>query len=119
MKPIATIIVALLAAPLWAVVPMPVPEVVPVHRVSVEGFVVVAHGWQWNGEQSAIDIDRRDPGDESRNWTGPTARLLFATDRDYREALRNDGFVVEVRGVEVRRGAERLVVVESVRTVGR
>jgi hypothetical protein len=61
MKLATTIIAALFAAPLWAVVPMPVAEVQPVKRVHVTGFVVVAKGWQWNGEQSSIDIDGRDP----------------------------------------------------------
>ncbi len=117
MRLATTIIAALFAAPLWAVVPMPVPEVQVVKRVSVEGFVRVATGWQWNGEQSRIDIDNREPTDESRNWTGPLARLVFADDRTYREALRNDGFIVRVEGVEVVRGSEVFLLVESVRTV--
>lgn len=88
-------------------------------RLLVEGFVVVAHGWQWNGEQSAIDIVDSEPGDQSRNWKLPTARLVFADDRTYREALRNDGFLVRAEGVEVRRGSERLLAVESIRTATR
>lgn len=119
MKYATLLIAALYAAPLWAVVPMPVPEVRQVHRVCVEGFVGVSRGWQWNGEQSAVDIDAREPTDETRNWTGPLARLVFADDRTYREALRNDGFIVRVEGIEVRRGSERLLVVENIRTLTR
>ena len=115
MKPLTLIIAALLAAPLWAVVPMPVPEVAPVHRVTVEGFVVVARGWGWAGEQFAVDVEK----DLKTQYDLPLARLVFATDRDYREALRNDGFVVEVLGVEVRRGAERFVVVEEIRMLNK
>lgn len=119
MKHATLLIAALYAAPLWAVVPMPVAEVEPAKRVSVTGFVEVARGWQWNGERSAIDIESRDPFDQTRDWTGPLARLVFADDKTYREALRNDGFFVRVEGVEVRRGAERLLLVEELRTLTR
>lgn len=117
MKHATLFIAALYAAPLWAVVPMPVPEVRPMQRVSVTGFVEVARGWQWNGEQSVIDLEGRDPFDKTRDWNGPLARLVFADDKAYREALRNDGFYVRVDGVELRRGAERLLMVEEVRTL--
>ena len=113
MKLVAIIVAVLLAAPLWAVVPMPVPEVRPTIRVTVEGFVSVNRGWNWAGEQSAVDIER----DLETKYDRPLARLAFSDDCTYREAIRNDGFVVRVEGVEVVRGSERFIVAESVRTV--
>lgn len=107
------VVAVMLAAPLWAVVPMPVPEVKPTTRVTVEGYVVVARGWNWAGEQSAVDIER----DLETNYDRPLARLAFTADCDYREAIRNDGFIVRVQGIEVVRGSERFLIVESVRTV--
>lgn len=114
MKPVVVLLAALFAAPLWAVVPMPVPEVEPLRRVSVEGFVKVDSGWQWNGEQFRVNV-LAEP--EENIYGEALARLVFATDRTYREAVRNDGFIVRVEGVEVCRGSERLLCVESIRTL--
>jgi hypothetical protein len=113
-KYVTLIIAALFAAPLWAVVPMPVPEVEPLRRVSVEGFISVDSGWAWNGEQFRVNV-LAEP--EENIYGEALARLVFATDRTYREAVRNDGFIVRVEGVEVRRGSERLLVVDSIRTL--
>lgn len=108
------LLAALLAAPVFAVVPMPVPEVEPMRHVGVEGFISVDSGWVWNGEQFRVNVLE----EPEENIYGETkARLVFATDRTYREALRNDGFIVRVEGIEVRRGSERLVVVESIRNL--
>lgn len=113
MKAAALPIAALLSAPLWAVVPMPVPEVEPVRHVSVEGFIKVDSGWAWNGEQFRVNV-LEEP--EENIYGEAKARLVFATDRSYREAVRNNGCIVRVEGVEVCRGSERLVVVDSIRT---
>lgn len=113
MKYVILAIVALLAAPIWAVVPMPVPEVVPVRRVTVEGYVDVETGWQWNGQQFRVDILETP---EHTIYDEQLAKLIFSTDRDYREAVRNNGFVVRVEGIEVYRGSDRLILVETVRT---
>lgn len=115
MRYVALTIIALLAAPLWAVIPMPAPEVPQTSRVIVEGFVVVARGWAWAGEQFAVDVEK----DLETNYDRPLARLVFAQDRHYREAVRNDGFVVRVEGTEVVRGAEKFCLVESIRTVSK
>lgn len=118
MKFVTLLLAALFAAPLWAVVPMPVPEVEPLRRVSVEGFVSVnRNAWAWANEQSAVDIVP--PSGDETFYDEPFAKLVFATEREYREELRNDGFVVRVEGVEVCRGSERLLWVESIRTLQR
>jgi hypothetical protein len=89
-------------------------EVPQAKHVSVEGFINVDSGWQWNGDQFRVDV----LATPDENFYGDAlARLVFAHDRHYREALRNDGFIVRVEGVEVCRGSERLLLVEEVRTL--
>jgi len=114
MKLATLLLAALFSAPIYAVVPMPVPEVEPVRRVSVEGFISVDSGWAWNGEQFRVNV-LAEP--EESIYGEALARLVFATDRTYREAVRNDGFIVRVEGVEVCRGSERLLVVDQIRTL--
>ena len=115
MKAVVLIIAALYAAPLWAVVPVPVPDVAVVNRITIEGFVCVQrNAWAWAGDQSEVDLLE---DQHESPYRAPLAKLVFATEPDYREALRNDGFIVRVEGFEVCRGAEKLLCVESVRTV--
>lgn len=98
MKAFTLIIAALLAAPLWAVVPMPVPEVVPVKRLSVEGFIKVDSGWQWNGDQFRVNVLET----PEENYYGESlARLVFDNDRTYREAVQLGTLNVETRTIAI------------------
>jgi hypothetical protein len=115
MRPLALLLALAFAAPVQSAGVVETAQVEPWRRVEIEGVLDVENAQGWNEHNREVWLMRQVVG---MPWTFSTA-IAFATEADYREAVRLNGALVRLKGVSVHRGWSRFVVVESLTEVRR
>ena len=86
----------------------------PWRRIEAEAYLQLTPAQPWNDNARQASLVTHYHG-----LTWPLHTLAFATDSDYREAIRLDGLRVQVQGVVVQSGYSRLILVESLAEIVR